>query len=152
MMCILSRVWRARRGGAGAGLTLTPTLTLTPALPLTRTLTQELAEATEPDHVAAEAADLMYFAMARCVAAGVSLAQVGSHLDRRALKLARRPGNAKASRIAEGDKILAAAKSEGAPPAAATAPEASGGVTLTRLLVVAAAAAAGAVAVARTRA
>ena len=33
---------------------------------------QELVEATEPDHVAAEAADVMYFMMTRCVAAGTS--------------------------------------------------------------------------------
>ena len=59
--------------------------------------------------VAAEAADVLYFAMARCVAAGVSLSQIYSHLDRRTLKLSRRPGNAKAARIKEGDKILAAA-------------------------------------------
>ena len=67
---------------------------------------QELAEATEPDHVASEAADLMYFAMTRCVAAGVSLADVASHLDRRTYKLNRRPGNSKAERIAAGDAIL----------------------------------------------
>lgn len=74
---------------------------------------QELAEATEPDHVAAEAADLFFFAMTRCVAAGVGLADVQSHLDRRALKLGRRPGNAKADRIAAGDAILKAKTSEG---------------------------------------
>lgn len=37
---------------------------------------QELAEATEPDHAAAEAADLFYFGMVKLVAAGASLAQV----------------------------------------------------------------------------
>ena len=79
---------------------------------------QELAEATEPDHVAAEAADLIYFAMVRCVAAGVGLPQISSHLDRRALKLERRPGHSKASRIAAGDAILSEAKGKaGAAPA-----------------------------------
>ncbi len=38
---------------------------------------QELAEAETPEHVAAEAADLLYFALVRCIAAGVTLAQVG---------------------------------------------------------------------------
>jgi len=75
---------------------------------------QELAEATEPDHVAAEAADLVYFAMVRCVAAGVGLTEIGAHLDKRALKLDRRPGHSKKERIAAGDAILAARKDKGA--------------------------------------
>jgi phosphoribosyl-ATP pyrophosphohydrolase/phosphoribosyl-AMP cyclohydrolase/histidinol dehydrogenase len=37
---------------------------------------QELVEATEPDHVAAEAADVLYFMMTRCVAAGVGLREI----------------------------------------------------------------------------
>jgi phosphoribosyl-ATP pyrophosphohydrolase/phosphoribosyl-AMP cyclohydrolase/histidinol dehydrogenase len=48
---------------------------------------QELAEAEDPEDVASEAADLVYFALVRCVAAGVSLAQVEEQLDRRALKV-----------------------------------------------------------------
>ena len=53
---------------------------------------QELAEATEPDHVAAEAADLIYFAMVRVVAAGADLSMIESHLDLRSLKVTRPPG------------------------------------------------------------
>ena len=67
---------------------------------------QELSEAQEPDHVAAEAADVLYFAMVRCVAAGVTLEDIEGHLDSRALKLARRPGNAKAHRIQAAQAIL----------------------------------------------
>lgn len=67
---------------------------------------QELSEAQEPDHVAAEAADVLYFAMVRCVAAGVTLEDVERHLDARALKLARRPGNAKQHRIEAAQAIL----------------------------------------------
>ena len=78
---------------------------------------QELAEAEEPDHVAAECADLMYFAMTRCVAAGVSLDQVEAHLDRRSLKLNRRPGNDKKERIDAAASILAAKKGGAAAPA-----------------------------------
>jgi phosphoribosyl-ATP pyrophosphohydrolase/phosphoribosyl-AMP cyclohydrolase/histidinol dehydrogenase len=44
-------------------------------------------EATEPDHVAAEAADVMYFMMTRCVAAGVGMKEIADHLDRRTLKV-----------------------------------------------------------------
>eukprot|EP00967_Tisochrysis_lutea_P139480 scaffold253486_cov32-Tisochrysis_lutea.AAC.1 len=69
---------------------------------------QELAEAEVAEDVAAEAADLLYFALVRCVAAGVTLAQVEEQLDRRALKISRRPGNAKESRNAAAAEILAA--------------------------------------------
>jgi len=61
---------------------------------------QELAEAREPDHIAAEAADLIYFALVACAKAGVTLADVEGHLDRRALKVRRRAGDAKPARIA----------------------------------------------------
>ena len=67
---------------------------------------QELAEATEPDHVAAEAADLIYFAMVRVVAAGADLSMIESHLDLRALKVTRRPGLAKKERIDAAAKAL----------------------------------------------
>lgn len=56
---------------------------------------QELAEAETHDEVAGEAADLMYFLMVRCVAAGVSLKDIEKKLDYRSLKVSRRPGNAK---------------------------------------------------------
>lgn len=61
---------------------------------------QELSEATDPDHIASEAADLIYFALVACAAAGVTLADVESHLDRRALKVRRRAGDSKPARIA----------------------------------------------------
>ena len=55
----------------------------------------ELAEANTADHVAAEAADLFYFGLVAMARAGVSIADVEAVLDRRALKVTRRPGNAK---------------------------------------------------------
>lgn len=55
----------------------------------------ELAGAGTPDEVAAEVADLIYFAMVRMAAAGVSLSEVEKHLDMRSLKVSRRPGDAK---------------------------------------------------------
>lgn len=61
---------------------------------------QELAEARDPDHVAAEAADLFYFALVACAKAGVGIADIEAHLDRRALKIRRRPGDSKPARIA----------------------------------------------------
>jgi len=56
---------------------------------------RELAEAGNADEVRWEAADLIYFAMVRMAAAGVSLADVGRELDGRALKVKRRGGDAK---------------------------------------------------------
>jgi phosphoribosyl-ATP pyrophosphohydrolase len=56
----------------------------------------ELAQASSPEHVAAETADLVYFALVAMIRGGASLAEVEAVLDRRALKLDRRPGDAKA--------------------------------------------------------
>jgi phosphoribosyl-ATP pyrophosphohydrolase/phosphoribosyl-AMP cyclohydrolase len=55
----------------------------------------ELMDATEPNHIAKEAADLIYFTLARARAAGVSLSDIESELDARSLRITRRPGNAK---------------------------------------------------------
>lgn len=55
----------------------------------------ELCQATDPDDVAWEAADLIYFALTKAVAAGVGLNEIERHLDMRARKISRRPGNAK---------------------------------------------------------
>ncbi|KZT20381.1 histidine biosynthesis trifunctional-protein [Neolentinus lepideus HHB14362 ss-1] len=55
----------------------------------------ELCHAETKEDVAFEAADLLYFAMTRCVAAGVSLADIERSLDKKAKKVTRRPGNAK---------------------------------------------------------
>jgi phosphoribosyl-ATP pyrophosphohydrolase/phosphoribosyl-AMP cyclohydrolase/histidinol dehydrogenase len=45
--------------------------------------------------VAQEAADLAYFLLVALARAGVPLADVAAELDRRALRLTRRPGEAK---------------------------------------------------------
>ncbi|KAI9325110.1 histidine biosynthesis trifunctional-protein [Zopfochytrium polystomum] len=55
----------------------------------------ELCDATDKDDIAWETADLIYFALVKCAANGVSLADVEKHLDRRSKKVTRRPGNAK---------------------------------------------------------
>jgi phosphoribosyl-ATP pyrophosphohydrolase len=57
----------------------------------------ELADASTPQDVIWETADLMYFALTAMVRAGVDLADVERELDRRARKLTRRPGDAKPS-------------------------------------------------------
>jgi len=55
----------------------------------------ELAVATDPDSVATEAADLLYFLLVKTTAAGVSLDAVETELDRRELRTTRRPMVAK---------------------------------------------------------
>lgn len=56
---------------------------------------KELTEAKEKDHIREEAADVLYFTLARLAAEGISLDAVCDTLDQRALKVTRRPGNAK---------------------------------------------------------
>jgi phosphoribosyl-ATP pyrophosphohydrolase len=55
----------------------------------------ELAAAIDPDHVREEAADLLYFLMARATAAGVDLASIAATLDARSRKVSRRGGERK---------------------------------------------------------
>ena len=55
----------------------------------------ELAAAELPEEVAWEAADVLYFTLVALARAGVELPAVDKELDRRALKITRRPGDAK---------------------------------------------------------
>ena len=55
----------------------------------------ELCDAVDKDHIAFEAADLLYFALTKCVAAGVSLADIDASLDIKAKRITRRKGDAK---------------------------------------------------------
>ncbi|MCC7388574.1 MAG: phosphoribosyl-ATP diphosphatase [Phycisphaerales bacterium] len=55
----------------------------------------ELARASTPAEAACEAADVIYFAMVAARAKGASLADIEAQLDRRALNVTRRPGDAK---------------------------------------------------------
>jgi phosphoribosyl-ATP pyrophosphohydrolase/phosphoribosyl-AMP cyclohydrolase/histidinol dehydrogenase len=55
----------------------------------------ELCRATTKEDVAFEAADLLYFTLTKCLAAGVNIADIERSLDRKAKKITRRPGNAK---------------------------------------------------------
>ncbi|KPI37603.1 Histidine biosynthesis trifunctional protein [Cyphellophora attinorum] len=55
----------------------------------------ELCEATTKEDIASEAADLLYFALARCIAADVTLEDIEKNLDLKSLKVKRRKGDAK---------------------------------------------------------
>lgn len=88
---IATQVSNAAPGSYSARLIADPTL-------LRSKLSEEaveLSSAADAAHVAREAADLMYFTFVTMQRAGVSLADVVSELDRRALRITRRSGNAK---------------------------------------------------------
>lgn len=73
---------------------------------------EELCEAKTAEEVAFEAADLFYFAMARAVSAGVSLADIEKSLDAKSFKVKRRQGDAKGKWAEkEGIKVAAPAPS-----------------------------------------
>ncbi|KAH9880844.1 imidazoleglycerol-phosphate dehydratase [Plenodomus lingam] len=55
----------------------------------------ELCDAKTKQEIAFEAADLFYFALTKCVAAGVSLEHVERNLDAKSIKVKRRQGDAK---------------------------------------------------------
>lgn len=61
----------------------------------------ELCRATTKEGIAFEAADLLYFALTKCVAAGVGVADIEHSLDRKAKRITRRTGNAKAQWISK---------------------------------------------------
>ncbi len=87
----LMRTLQARKARAPAG-SYTARLLADPGL-LAAKLTEEAAElneATEREHVVHEAADVLFFTLARLAAEGIDLAEIERHLDRRALKITRR--------------------------------------------------------------
>ncbi|KAJ7498840.1 histidinol dehydrogenase-domain-containing protein [Mycena latifolia] len=55
----------------------------------------ELCRAEDKTDVAFEAADLFYFALTKCIAAGVGIADIEASLDKKARRVTRRAGNAK---------------------------------------------------------
>ncbi|KAF9160129.1 trifunctional histidinol dehydrogenase [Actinomortierella ambigua] len=85
----------------------------------------ELCRADSKEEIAWEAADLMYFVLAKCVSQGVSLRDIEKQLEHRSRKITRRPGNAKpqwdVSLKAKNEAAAAAvAAAAAAAPAAAT--------------------------------
>lgn len=56
---------------------------------------EELCDAQTKEEVAFEAADLVYFALTRCVSKGVALKEIEKALDQKSLKVTRRKGDAK---------------------------------------------------------
>ncbi|GJE84213.1 histidine biosynthesis trifunctional protein [Phanerochaete sordida] len=80
----------------------------------------ELCRAETKEEVAFEAADLIYFALTKCTAAGVSIADIERSLDQKAKKVTRRPGNAKPQWV---NAEASSSKVNGSAPPAAAAPK-----------------------------
>lgn len=80
----------------------------------------ELADANNNDkkHVAFEAADLIYFALTKCVSAGIGLEEIEASLDAKAKKVSRRKGDAKPAFAAQ-QKAAETQRAAGTPAAAA---------------------------------
>ncbi len=95
----LERTVRDRQAAAVAG-SYTRRLFEDPGLLASKVVEEagELAAAGSSSEVAGEAADLFFFALVAMARAGVSLDEVERELDRRALRVTRRPGDAKPPR------------------------------------------------------
>ncbi|KAL4799019.1 histidinol dehydrogenase-domain-containing protein [Aspergillus venezuelensis] len=92
----LQKTLQARKADAPAG-SYTARLFNEPKLAQAKIMeeAEELCRAETKEDIAFEAADLLYFALTRCVAAGVSLEDVERNLDLKSLKVKRRKGDAK---------------------------------------------------------
>ncbi len=95
----LARLLDARRGLAPPG-SYTKRLFDEPGLLDAKIVEEarELVDAKEPAHIAAEAADLLYFTLCALSRSGVPLEAVERELAARSLKVLRRPGDAKENR------------------------------------------------------
>ncbi|KAJ5204754.1 uncharacterized protein N7498_005633 [Penicillium cinerascens] len=84
---------------------------------------EELCRATTKEEIAFEAADLFYFALTKCTAAGVTLEDIERNLDLKSLKVKRRKGDAKgpwaekAGLVSSESKPAAPAPAPAQPPA-----------------------------------
>lgn len=86
---------------------------------------EELIQANSKEEVAFEAADLIYFALTQCVAKGVSLVDVEAVLDKKAKKVSRRPGNAKAPFVKAAQPSASSSTIVTPPPSAPAKPPTS---------------------------
>jgi phosphoribosyl-ATP pyrophosphohydrolase/phosphoribosyl-AMP cyclohydrolase/histidinol dehydrogenase len=87
---------------------------------------EELCDAQTKEEIAFEAADLLYFALARAVSKGVSLKDIELALDAKGLKVTRRQGDAKP----KWEEKVAAAPAAAAPAAPAPAAPAAGPIRM----------------------
>lgn len=74
---------------------------------------EELCNAESAQDIAFEAADLIYFALTKCVAAGISLEDIEANLDFKSLKVKRRKGDAKKPIVENGAPVHGKSLSSG---------------------------------------
>lgn len=72
----------------------------------------ELCRADNPKDIAFEAADLVYFALTKCVSAGVGIREIEESLDLKAKRVTRRPGNAKPEWVSKTQDVRTTARVE----------------------------------------
>lgn len=92
---------------------------------------EELCDAKTPEEIAFEAADLIYFALAKAVSAGVSVTDIEKSLDAKSLKVKRRTGNAK-GKWAEKEGITNSADKPKEAPKPQPAPQ-TGRISMNRI-------------------
>ncbi|GFF23438.1 histidine biosynthesis trifunctional protein [Aspergillus udagawae] len=121
----LQKTLQARKADAPAG-SYTARLFNEPKLTQAKIMEEadELCRATTKEEIAFEAADLLYFALTRCVAAGVSLEDIERNLDLKSLKVKRRKGDAKGPWAEKAGLAPAPAETKPAVPAAPAKEEA----------------------------
>lgn len=92
----LQKTLQARKADAPAG-SYTARLFNEPKLVEAKVMeeAEELCRASTKEEIAFEAADLFYFALTKCTAAGVTLEDIERNLDLKSLKVKRRKGDAK---------------------------------------------------------
>ncbi|OBT90288.1 histidinol dehydrogenase [Pseudogymnoascus sp. 03VT05] len=78
---------------------------------------EELCDAKTKKEIAFEAADLIYFALTKAVAAGVTLADIETSLDAKSVKVKRRQGDAKGQWAAKEGIVVAQPKEAAKAPA-----------------------------------
>lgn len=93
---------------------------------------EELCDAKNSQEVAFEAADLIYFALTKAVASGVSLADIEANLDAKSLKVKRRQGDAK-GKWAEKEGIQTNAAPAPSKPEEKKAPAADDRIVMQRI-------------------
>ncbi|KAJ5936294.1 Histidine biosynthesis trifunctional-protein [Penicillium verhagenii] len=96
---------------------------------------EELCRAETKEEIAFEAADLLYFALTKCTAAGVTLEDIERNLDLKSLKVKRRKGDAKGPWAEKAGLVAPQAKAAPAPtPAAAPAVEDRSRIEMKRVI------------------
>lgn len=95
---------------------------------------EELCRATTKEEIAFEAADLFYFALTKCTAAGVTLEDIERNLDLKALKVKRRKGDAKGPWAEKAGLVTSESKPAASAPAEPPAEDRTSRIEMKRVV------------------